>query len=128
MMKDLIERMKNFCGSKVNKLQLLVTSVYMTIMCSSVAYADVESEIKGMMDKGVNVVFNVAAGVIALGAAWKLISGIVAYVKGMNEADSRQSSEAGNGIATGLVLFAVAAAVFLLKSPINSLLAAMFTA
>ena len=118
MMKDLVEKMKNFCGSKVNKLQLLITSVYMTIMCSSVAYADVESEIKGMMDKGVNVV----------GAAWKLISGIVAYVKGMNEADSRQSSEAGNGIATGLVLFAVAAAVFLLKSPINSLLAAMFTA
>jgi len=127
-MKEVMKKLGSFKEKAKQRINMFIMSVYMTIMCASVAYADVESEIKGMMDKGVNVVFNVAAGVIALGAAWKLISGIVTYVKGMNEADSRQSSEAGNGIATGLVLFAVAAAVFLLKSPINSLLAAMFTA
>ena len=84
-MKEVMKKLGSFKEKAKQRINMFIMSVYMTIMCASVAYADVESEIKGMMDKGVNVVFNVAAGVIALGAAWKLISGIVTYVKGMND-------------------------------------------
>lgn len=119
--------MKEVMKKAKQRINMLIMSVYMTIVCASVAYASgVEGQLQSMVEKGVDTVFMFTGGGIGLYAIYTLITGIFTYVKGMNEADSRQSSEASNGITKGLICLVVAIVVFAFKTPFLGLLQSMY--
>lgn len=119
--------MKNLFNNLKNKVYVALMSVYMTIMCTYPAFADVESTVKSMVETGVNVVFNLLGGGIAITGIIMLFNAGMGFFKGMQARDGEQQRDAGNNIGVALLIIVLAAVVFIAKTPVLNLLAEMYT-
>lgn len=105
-----------------NKVMLgLMTLSYM-LYCPIVAYADVQGTINTVVTKGIDWVFNLTGGGFVISGVFALIMAIYKFIGASQARDGEQQRDAGNSIGIALMILALGAAVFILKSPISDLI------
>jgi len=89
------------------------------------AYADgltvTDTAIKTMLNSTIDVVFLIFSVGIAVMGAFQLIPAIIHFIQASNSQNGEQRKEAGSGIGTSIMILLLAGLVFMLKSPLKSL-------
>lgn len=127
-MKNFMKKIVEKASALKNKAYLAAMSAYTTVMCAIPAFATgnaVQEKISTMVDTGVTFVFNFAGGAIILGGAFSMIMAIYKFISATNARDGEAQREAGNNIGIALMILALGAGVFVLKSPVMDLVKAL---
>ena len=117
-------RIKQVCAPKIKRAMLMVsTAAMMAAACPTYAFATniSESDITTFLGSAVDVVFELMAAGVAVMGGFQLIPGIIHFVQASQAGNGDQRKEAGNGIATAVVLLLLAGAIFMLKTPLKTL-------
>ena len=89
------------------------------------AYADgltvTDTAIKSMLNSTIDIVFLIFSVGIAVMGAFQLIPAIIHFIQASNSQNGEQRKEAGSGIGTSIMILLLAGLVFMLKSPLKSL-------
>lgn len=102
----------------------VITSALVNIMAFPV-YADgltvTDTAIKSMLNSTIDIVFLIFSVGIAVMGAFQLIPAIIHFIQASNSQNGEQRKEAGSGIGTSIMILLLAGLVFMLKSPLKSL-------
>lgn len=119
------------CIDNVTAMWMRATVIGMsaTYALTNTAYADgTEAQIKSIVSKGLDFVFNFAGGAIVLAGIFSLIMAIYRFINATQARDGEQQREAGAGIGIALMIIALGAGVFVLKTPVSDLISTFFGA
>ena len=118
-------RIKQVCAPKIKRAMLTVsTAAMMAAACPTYAFAGVEiteDKVTTFLGSAVDTVFELMAAGVAVMGGFQLIPGIIHFVQASQAGNGDQRKEAGNGIATAVVLLLLAGAIFMLKTPLKTL-------
>ena len=102
----------------------VITSALVNIMAFPV-YADgltvTDTAIKSMLNSTIDIVFLIFSVGIAVMGAFQLIPAIIHFIQASNSQNGEQRKEAGSGIGTSIMILLLSGLVFMLKSPLKSL-------
>ena len=102
-----------------------VISMAIANAASFPAYADgltvTDTAIKSMLNSTIDIVFLIFSVGIAVMGAFQLIPAIIHFIQASNSQNGEQRKEAGSGIGTSIMILLLAGLVFMLKSPLKSL-------
>ena len=130
-MKRQVSRMGEDADKAVRKARFakrwmgaVITSALVNIMDFPV-YADgltvTDTAIKSMLNSTIDIVFLIFSVGIAVMGAFQLIPAIIHFIQASNSQNGEQRKEAGSGIGTSIMILLLAGLVFMLKSPLKSL-------
>ena len=115
-------------GRRVVAVKAWMIMVISTVIGNAVvfpAYADgitvTDTAIKSMLNSTIDIVFLIFSVGIAVMGAFQLIPAIIHFIQASNSQNGEQRKEAGSGIGTSIMILLLAGLVFMLKSPLKSL-------
>jgi hypothetical protein len=89
------------------------------------AFADgltvTDGAIRDMLNSTIDIVFLIFSVGIAVMGAFQLIPAIIHFIQASNSQNGEQRKEAGSGIGTSIMILLLAGLVFMLKTPLKSL-------
>lgn len=80
-----------------------------------------DGAIRDMLNSTIDIVFLIFSVGIAVMGAFQLIPAIIHFIQASNSQNGEQRKEAGSGIGTSIMILLLAGLVFMLKTPLKSL-------
>lgn len=126
----LLERIKDGFFKAERKVKMAVMTMSLTLATAFPAFATdtgTEGVVKDFMNKGLDFIFNIASVGIGVTGIFSLFLAAFKFFNATQARDGEQQREAGSAIGVALMIIAMAAAIFVLKSPVNNLINTLFT-
>ena len=110
---------------KIKKTVSRVLAVVLSGILVFPAHADgltvTDGAIRDMLNSTIDIVFLIFSVGIAVMGAFQLIPAIIHFIQASNSQNGEQRKEAGSGIGTSIMILLLAGLVFMLCTPLKSL-------